>query len=146
MKLVKEIRWPLLLVTALGMMVFLMLADVVFVTYYAQLGNPGQPQEFYNEFAMQTAGAFVFCLAPFPAYLLTRWLCAKTGQHFFAYAVLLVAAFYGFDVIMIAAMGAWEGLASPQYWLNTAAMLAGAMAGAHFAGHAERRVAVAASA
>ena len=133
-----SIRWPLVIVAGLGMMVFLLLADVVFVTYYAQLSNPGQEQAFYNQFAVDTAGAFIFCFAPFPVYLTARWLCNKAGTAFFAHALLLVAAFYLLDIAMIAGMNTWEGLATPQYWLNFASMLAGACVAAFNATREQR--------
>jgi hypothetical protein len=132
-----KIKWALVLVAGLGTMVFLLLADVIFVTYYALLANPGQEQAYYNQFALDTAGAFIFCFAPFPVYLISRWLCDKAGHAHYLHAVLLIAAFYLIDVIMIAGMGTWEGMGRPEYWLNAASMLAGALAGAFFAKRAE---------
>lgn len=83
--------------------------------------------------AQDNAGAFIFCFAPFPVYLLSRWLCDKGGHRHYLHAVLLIAAFYLIDVIMIAGMGTWEGMLRPEYWLNVASMLAGALSGAFFA-------------
>lgn len=128
----KHIRWSLVMIAGLGTMVLLMLADVVFVTHYALLGNPGQEQAFYNQFAEDTAAAFVFCFAPLPLYLISRWLCARAGSAPWAHALLLVASFYVLDVAMLAGMGLLQGLARPEYWLNGLALLAGALAGAWF--------------
>jgi hypothetical protein len=140
MTAIKDIKWALLLVAGLGTMVFLLLADVVFVTYYAQLVNPSQDQAFYNQFALDTAGPFIFCFAPFPIYIVTRWLCNKAGRDFFLHALLYFAAFYLIEFIMLAVMGTWEGLLLLSYWLNVASMLAGVLAGAYFATRAGRDI------
>lgn len=135
----KDIKWALLLVAGLGTMVFLLFADVVFVTYYAQLVNPGQDQAFYDKFALDTAGPFIFCFAPFPVYIVTRWICNKAGRDFLLHALLYFGAFYLIEFIMLAVMGTWEGLLSLSYWLNVASMLTGVLAGAYFATRAGSR-------
>jgi hypothetical protein len=81
----------------LGTMVFLLLADVVFVTFYAQLVNPGQDQAFYDQFALDTAGPFIFCFAPFPMYIVSRWICNKAGQKAYLHASLYFGAFHLID-------------------------------------------------
>lgn len=131
-----EIKWPLLLVTGLGTLVFLLLADVVFVTFYGQLVNPGQEQAFYDKFALDTASAFVFCFAPFPLYIITRWICDKAGDHFYQNALLYFAAIHLFDFVLITSMGALNSVLLPTYWLNVASKLAGILAGAYFASRA----------
>ena len=136
-----QTRWTLVVVAGLGTMVFLLLADVIFVTYYAQLKAPGQDQAFYNQFALDTAGPFIFCFSPFPVYIISRWLCEKAGNQYYLHAGLYIASYYLLDVLMIAGMGAWEGLLSLEYLLNVLAFAAGALAGAYFAGKAGREIA-----
>lgn len=138
-----EIKWALLLIAGLGTMVFLLLADVVFVTFYGQLVNPGQDQAFYNQFALDTAGPFVFCFAPFPIYIITRWICDKAGSGYYQHALLYFGAFELIELIMFAGMGTWEGMLLLSYWLNVASKLSGVLAGAYFADKAGRKVAAA---
>jgi hypothetical protein len=113
------------MVAALGTQVYLILADVIFVTYYAQLGNPGLEQAAYSEFARQTAGAFVFCFAPASLYLIAAWLCRKAGTAPYLHAFLFIALYYALDIAIVALVAPGqlgETLRVP-YLLNGAMML-----------------------
>lgn len=124
-------RWFLLLLTALVTQVTLMLADVIFVFYYATFSQPGLDQAAYSTFAAQTAGAFVFCFAPPVLYLIAAWLCRKVGKAPMLHAGLLVVLYYLLDIlIVIAFLGSSDTEVPMQvvpYLLNGVAMLGGAL-------------------
>ncbi len=77
MNSLKHIKWHLLLMTAVGTIVFLLLYFTIFVTYYALVANPGQDKAIIDQFAQLTGAPFVFCTGPFVVYLTVRWLCKK---------------------------------------------------------------------
>ena len=136
MSSLKTVKWPLILVAALGTQVYLLLADVIFVTYYAQLSNPGHEPAFYTMFAQETAGAFVFCFAPASIYLIASWLCRRAAAAPYLHATLYVAGYYVLDYAVIAAMAfdqMGETLKLP-FLLNGLAMLASALVAARLAG------------
>lgn len=133
MSLFREIKWPLFLVAGLGTQVFLLLADVIFVTYYGQLTVPGQDQAFYDKFALDTAPAFVFTFAPFPLYIITRWLCAKATGNYYAVALLYFGALILIELLMYVILGALQSVLTPGFWIITTSKLCGIMAGGHFA-------------
>ena len=128
----KSVKWPLILVAALGTQVFLLGADFVFVTYYAYLSVTGRESEFYLQFARETAGAFVFCFAPASIYLIARWLCLRAGSAPYLHAVLYIAGYYLLDYAVIVSMALdeiGETLRVP-FLLNAAAMLVSALVAA----------------
>jgi hypothetical protein len=139
---VKSLKWPLILVAALGTQVYLLLADVIFVTYYAQLSVTGRDPDFYMQFARDTAGAFVFCFAPASIYLIARWLCLRAGSAPYLHAVLYIVGYYVLDyavIVSIALDEIGETLRVP-FLLNAAAMLVSALVSAWLVDRGRRRV------
>lgn len=126
MNILTKPRWFLLILAALGMQVLLMLADVIFVTYYAKVSHPELDQAALSVFALETAGAFVFCFAPPVVYLIARWLCLKVGRDFLLHAGLLVVWYYVLDLLFLLAYGFAEFVVVP-YLVNGAAMLTAAL-------------------
>jgi hypothetical protein len=131
MSLLTTPRWFLLLLTTLATQVILMLADVIFVFYYAQFSKPGLEQAAYTTFAEETAGPFVFCFAPLAVYLIVRWLCRKAGRAPLLHAGLLVALYYLIDILIVIAFFSSTDRDMPMqvvpYLLNAAAMLGAAL-------------------
>ncbi|HTQ99102.1 MAG TPA: hypothetical protein VMH83_03890 [Candidatus Acidoferrum sp.] len=99
-------KWPLVLIAALTSQVVLLLADVIFVSYYSWFANPGHDQAFYSAFAQETAGAFVFCFAPPFLYLVTTWLCDKAAHSPWLHAMAFITLYYVLDLGIIVMMAA----------------------------------------
>lgn len=137
----RAVKWPLILVAALGTQVYLLLADVVFVTYYAQLSNPGREPAFYTTFAQETAGAFVFCFAPASIYLIASWLCRRAGRAPYLHAALYIAGYYVLDFAVIAsvALEQIDETMKVPFLLNMVAMFVSALVAARIV---DRRAAV----
>jgi hypothetical protein len=128
----RSVKWPLVLVASLGTQVFLLLADFVFVTYYAQLSVTGRDTAYYMQFARETAGAFIFCFAPASIYLIASWLCRRGAEAPYLHAVLYIAGYYVLDFAVIASVALdeiGETLRVP-FLLNAFAMLISALVAA----------------
>ncbi len=138
MNAIKHIKWHLLLMAALGTLVFLLLYLTIFVTYYALVANPGQEESVIDQFAQLTGAPFVFCTAPFVVYLTTRWLCRKAGGYFYSHALLYVFFFWLIDFLtFVTQPGGFERWFSFPWALtlilNSAIMLLAALLGAYLA-------------
>lgn len=122
------IKWPLILVAALGTQAYLLLADIVFVSYYAQLVNPGHETAYYSAFAQDTAGAFVFCFAPVSIYLITTWLCNKARHRPYVHALAYIACYYLLDlgIVALIAIDQFSKTLQASYLLNLLALFVSA--------------------
>jgi hypothetical protein len=132
MSSLKSVKWPLILVASLGTQVFLLAADFVFVTYYAQLSVTGRDPDYYLQFARETAGAFVFCFAPASVYLIASWLCRRAQAAPYLHAVLYIVGYLVLDyavIVSVALDEIRETLRLP-FLLNHLAMLVSALVGA----------------
>ncbi|HUQ51480.1 MAG TPA: hypothetical protein VM692_04610 [Gammaproteobacteria bacterium] len=132
MSSLRSVKWPLVLVAALGTQVFLLLADFIFVTYYAQLSVTGRDTTYYMQFARETAGAFVFCFAPASIYLIASWLCRRGAEAPYLHAASYIAGYYVLDYAVIASVARdeiGETLRLP-FLLNALAMLVSALVAA----------------
>ncbi len=130
----KDTKWLLLVIAALGTLVFLMLVDVVFVTYYVFLMNPGLEQEFYNDFAYETAAPFVFCFAPFPVFLTARWIGRKAGRAFYTHSILYIVFYIVIDLSIIVGSDAISKAEEPIFLifgLNIGVMMLAALFAAY---------------
>lgn len=138
MNVIKNIKWHLLLMAALGTLVFLLLYLTIFVTYYALVANPGQEKTVIDQFAQLIGAPFVFCTAPFVVYLTTRWLCRKAQGYFYTHAVLYVSFFWLIDLLTFASQpgGIERWFSFPwvlTLMLNSSIMLLAALLAAYLA-------------
>ncbi len=135
----KNIKWHLPIIAALGTTVFLLLALTVFVTYYAMLVDTERQPIFYDHFALRTAGPFVFCFAPFPVYMITRWLCEKAQTKPFTHALLFFFFYQTIDVTMLLSSEAPGVFFQAIHLINSAALLLAILVGAYFSFMAQKK-------
>ncbi len=77
--------------------------------------------------------AFVLTFAPFPLYVITRWLCAKATGHYYRVALLYFVALIVIELLTYVIIGTLQSVLTPGFWIITASKLCGIMAGGHFA-------------
>jgi hypothetical protein len=124
-----KIHWHLVFLAAFGTLVLLVLADVLFVAYYAHLMDPAHDQAYYSQFAQNTAAPFVFFFAPLPIFLLMRWIGRKTKAKAMLHAVLMIAVMLILDISIAALAGQAAALLTPGYLLPYIAKIVAALLG-----------------
>jgi hypothetical protein len=136
----KSIKWQLLIMAGLGTYIFLIAITIPYMWFYGQFSDPGHEMPYYSERANQMVPPLIFCLAPFVMYIVSRWLCERTGHQFYLTAILYFLTQEVIDVLLTVSVGKFLEFYQPSIFIVYGAKLTGALVGAYFASKAHKPI------